>query len=326
MSHEFESGFVVHKPAWHGLATVLNSPPTAEEAIRYAGLDWEVSLEPVFTKGQFGAFQGVPDYFATVRSKDRKPLGIVGKRYEPVQNVQAFRFFDPFIESGEATYHTAGSLKEGKLIWVLAKLNQSAEVVPGDRMESYLLFSTSHDGSQCVGIQFTHVRVVCWNTLSMAQGKAEDGKEARLRVSHTKSVHSTLEQIQGVVNASKQIFEANLQTYMELAARDINQDDLRKYVRVVLRDINLEDEEKVKKETEEKVRGEDNIISLFRHSQANNIRGMRNSWWAAFNSITEYVDHERGKKQENRVYSSLIGAGSETKKRALETALTMSRS
>jgi phage/plasmid-like protein (TIGR03299 family) len=328
MSHHFDSGFVVAKPAWHGLATVLENPPDAQEAIRRAGLDWGVYLDPVFQRrsgtdstGTWENYQKVPDYFITVRTGDNKPLGIVGKRYTPVQNSQAFSFFDPFIQDGTATYHTAGSLKGGKLVWVLVKLRDEAEVAPGDPLHSYLLFSNSHDGSRCVDVQFTDVRVVCWNTLSAATYRAENGEEQRLRVPHTKSVHDTLEQIQGIVDARARTFEANLEQYRRLACTDIDIDDLRDYVRLVIRGAEIDDNKAV----EEKVRGEDQIVDLFQHSESNNLRAIHGSWWAALNSVTEYIDHHRGKDQGNRVHSALVGAGAETKRRALELATTLSR-
>lgn len=320
MSHHFESGFVVAKPAWHGLATVLSNPPNAQEAIKEAGLDWDVVLEPVYITDDVVRFEEVPDYFATVRTRDHKPLGVVGKRYTPVQNSQAFSFFDPFVQDGSAAYHTAGSLKGGKLVWVLVKLREEAEVAPGDKLESYLLFSNSHDGSRCVDVQFTDVRVVCWNTLSKATYRAEDGKEQRLRVPHTKSVHDTLEAIQGIVDARHRAFTASLDEYRRLACTDINRDDLERFVRLVIRDADPENAQAV----EEKVRGEDQIIDLFQHGPSNNLRAIRGSWWAALNSVTEYIDHRRGKDQGNRVHSALVGAGAETKRRALELASTLS--
>jgi phage/plasmid-like protein (TIGR03299 family) len=119
MSAEFESGMFVREPAWHRLGVVVDEAPNVEEAIKLAGLDWEVRKEPVHFKVEDEEVE-VPNRFAVVRSTDDKPLGIVSDRYEPLQNTEAFKFFNPFLEYCD--FNTAGSLREGKNVWILAKL------------------------------------------------------------------------------------------------------------------------------------------------------------------------------------------------------------
>jgi phage/plasmid-like protein (TIGR03299 family) len=126
MGHEIEiidgkaSFFAVGETPWHGLGTRLEAPPTTAEAIRLAGLDWEVLLKPLCV-AETG--QEVPAR-ATVRQSDGKILGVVGPEYQPLQNREAFGFFDPFVTAGEATLETAGSLREGKRVFVLARIRR----------------------------------------------------------------------------------------------------------------------------------------------------------------------------------------------------------
>ncbi len=178
MSHDFESGFFVVKPPWHGLGKVLDDPPeTAAEAIIAAGLNWEVSKQPleavVAVSGTYRSV-GVPDHYAMVRRKVENgitrldSLGVVGKTYHPLQNISAFDFFNRVVQSGLVAFDTAGSLRGGKIVWVLARLNGTMHITGDDCVTRFMLLSNSHDGSSPVNIQLTNVRVCCQNTLAMA--------------------------------------------------------------------------------------------------------------------------------------------------------------
>lgn len=145
MSHEFESGFFVRQPAWHRLGVLLTEAPHIEDATRLAGLDWHVHTAPLLTAS--GAV--VDSHRAVLRGSDGKILGVVGAAYRPLQNAQAFQFFEPFLESGLCELEAAGSLKEGKRVWVLARVKSAeAEVTSGDTVPGYFLLSNAHDGTQ----------------------------------------------------------------------------------------------------------------------------------------------------------------------------------
>ena len=122
MSHEFESGFFVSQPAWHGLGSVLNNPPSIASAIEEASLDWQVEEEPIFF-GQGEELKQIESHKSLIRSTDRKVLGVVSQSYQPLQNIDAFNFFDFLIHDNDVSLEAAGSLKEGKRVWVLAKVN-----------------------------------------------------------------------------------------------------------------------------------------------------------------------------------------------------------
>lgn len=166
MSANVESMFYVREKPWHGLGTMVMEAPNSKEAIKLAGLDWEVIPEPVMS------IRGtkIEGYVNNVRSSDKKTLGIVSDRYKVVQNSEAFAFTDSLI-GGDVRYETAGSLKGGKQIWLLAKM--PAAKVAGDEVEPYLCFSNTHDGTGAVKVCMTPIRVVCNNTLNLAMREAK---------------------------------------------------------------------------------------------------------------------------------------------------------
>ena len=175
------SMFYLSEVPWHGLGVKLDRPATAKEAIEAAQLDWPVIKLPLFAGSKHIV---VPDKFAVVRKtrnlvqKTDPVLGIVGKDYTPLQNCDAFRFFDPMVGQNAAIYHTAGALGQGERVWILAKLPGHIRVAKDDITEKYLLLSNSHDGKSSVQIKFTPVRVVCQNTLTIA---LNDGAAYRVK-------------------------------------------------------------------------------------------------------------------------------------------------
>lgn len=156
-----ESMFSVREKPWHGLGTIVKEAPDSREALRLAGLDWEVHQKPVYTESGI-----IPGYKANVRSTDQKVLGVVTDRYKVVQNTEAFAFTDALLGNG-VRYETTGSLQGGRKVWLLARLPREY-IISGERISPYLVFSNTHDGSGAVRVAVTPVRVVCNNTLNLA--------------------------------------------------------------------------------------------------------------------------------------------------------------
>lgn len=162
VSNESNGRFV----PWHGLGTPVAEAMTSEEALELGGLNWEVLTKPVFTETGLE----IPNYKANVRSSDNSVLGIVTDRYKVVQNKEAFAFTDALIEEGDVRYETAGSLRNGKTIWLLAKMPEKK--ILDDKFDPYICFTNSHDGTGAVKVCCTPIRVVCNNTLNMALSSA----------------------------------------------------------------------------------------------------------------------------------------------------------
>ena len=186
---------------WHGEGTKLDENPSISEAIVAAGLDWEVGTKSLFTA------EGTEvNAKATFRKTDNRVLGVVGPRYTPLQNQDAFDWFQPFLDAQECQLHTAGSLSEGEKVWVLAQLNRdNCEIVKGDEVSKFILLSNSHDGSTSIRVGYTPIRVVCVNTLAAAH----NSKDSQLiRIRHTRSSKTNLDNVRDIMDNIYAQFEA----------------------------------------------------------------------------------------------------------------------
>lgn len=191
---------------WHNLGIIVEDAPTSEDAIRLAGLDWKVEQKTIYLADG----TEVKGNYANVRDVDNKPLGIVGNKYKIVQNSEAFAFTDALLGEG-VKYETAGSLKDGKVIWLLARMPESFEIL-GDKVDPYLVFTNTHDGSGAVRVCATNVRVVCNNTLNMALNGAKRVWSAR----HTGSITNKFEDARETLQLADQYIKATQDTFEEL--------------------------------------------------------------------------------------------------------------
>jgi len=276
-------------------------------------MDWPVELEPLFLAGE----DKPVSHKAVVRQTDRAVLGVVGPAYKPLQNSEAFSWFDPFLASGEAQLHTAGSLRGGSRIWVLAKLNRDPIVLgKGEEIEKFLLLSHSHDGSLAVRIGFTPVRVVCANTLSMAH---RDEKSQLIRIKHSKSVLQNLDDVRATVNTINEAFEATAQQYRKLLHTGIQEKDVRAYVQVVM-GYGETPLDELSKRAQAQI---DTIVAHAFAGRGQAASAAEGTLWGAYNGVTEYLNHEAGRAQDTRLNSLWYGENARVSERALELALQM---
>lgn len=316
MAHEVETMFAVGSTPWHGLGTVVQQAPSIEEGLKLAGLDWQVDMVPLATPDG-----RIVTHRATVRSSDQRILGVVGPGYKVLQNAEAFEWARPLVDSGLVELHTAGSLREGERVWMLARIKgDPMEIVRGDLVERFILLSNGHDGKLACRVGFTPVRVVCANTLAMAHAK---GASKLIRVLHTDAIHKTLDELREIMNLAASEFEATAAQYRSLAQKSCNLDDLAKYVKQVFRKEKIEvvdasaltDE---KDTSSEQTLGK--ILPLFESGRGNDLAGVRGTWWAAYNAVTEYISHERGQTADSRVDFAWHGPGVALNRKALEVA------
>tara|TARA_Y100000296_G_scaffold51520_1_gene59056 strand:- start:2449 stop:3399 length:951 start_codon:yes stop_codon:yes gene_type:complete len=315
MAHEVEKMVFAGEVPWHGLGTQIDSETGFWEAFDNAGLNWEVDTKPLFT----GEGERV-SHRAAYRTSDGRILGIVGKRWTPLQNRDAFEIFEPLVDAGEMTIHTAGSLRNGERIWALCQLNQdNSEIVAGDEIAKFALLSNGHDGKLAVHFGFTPIRVVCANTESLARGS----KASKLiRVRHSRFVKQNVQQLRDVMNFANQEFEATAEQYRYLASKGINSDDLDKFIKIVMGlDGKLEDDIS----TRSKNIGIQ-ITQLFENGKGADIQGVSGTYWGAYNAITEYLNYSKGRTANNRMDSIWFGQNATMSQKALDTALEMSSS
>lgn len=316
MAHEIENMFSVKEVPWHNLGHVLPEAPTVKEGILAAGLNWEVGLKNLKTVDDIAV-----EHKATYRKDTNAILGIVGPSYEPLQNIDAFNFFNPFLSNKQATLETAGSLNEGKRVWVMAKLNREDSVIvpkSDDRVSKYIMLSNSHDGTMAIRVGFTPIRVVCANTLRMA---TESKASKLIRIRHTSGAKFALDEVAKIMDAVNANFEATAEQYRFLASKNVLTADLEKYVKIV---FSQGDKFQLQGEAEAKssrVLGK--IVPLFEKGLGNDLAGVKGTWWGAYNAVTEFLTHHQGKNAENRFSNTMFGGGQSDK--ALKVALDFAK-
>lgn len=245
---------------WHGLGKMLEDAPTSADAIVAAGLDWTVHQQEMYLEN--GTV--VPNAYANVRDKDGSVLGIVGSRYQIVQNVEAFDFTDELIGEG-CVYETAGSLRDGKQIWLLARLPEAIQIAGDDAMP-YLCFTNTHDGTGSIRVASVAIRVVCSNTLSAAMRSAKRTWTAR----HTGNLESKLSQATQTLQLANKYMAELKKGCEELALKNIDGDKLIKYINMLL------------PETDDMTKG-----------QIQNLKDVKNDIWIRYTYAPDLVDREQ---------------------------------
>ncbi len=327
MAHEIDSMFYTGEKPWHKLGKELGQVATAAEALKAAGLDWTVAKKPLFL------MDGTPvdDHFAIVREDRNAPLGVVGNVYEPLQNKDAFSFFDAVVGSKEAIYHTAGSLRDGQYVWILAKLPGTIRVVKDDLIEKYLLLTNAHNGMKAARMMFTPIRVVCMNTHNVAITLLEDemrkakaaGEEyvGNATMRHTTNLGVSVARVRqqlGIMSMQYQVYE---EAAKRLAMTQVTTAAWKKYLVNVGIQPAVEPEKGLSTTTKKII---EEVSAMFDKGRGNDLPGVKHTAWGAFNAVVEYVDYSRSsEKNDTRSKSVLFGSGANMKQKAWDAALSI---
>lgn len=185
MAHEVETMAYANQVPWHGLGARVDSDVSVEEMLEAAGLNWHMKKVPL-TLGWDGSDEtadwagvSVPNRYAHVRNTDGKIMAVASENWQPLQPADTLGFMRDYVAAGAATLETAGSLREGKVVWGLARLNHNFEVRPGDRVNGYVLITSPNTVGTAITVRTTTVRVVCANTMALAHAAGEDGLHYR---------------------------------------------------------------------------------------------------------------------------------------------------
>src|ERR1051326_6972195 len=305
------SFFYTGEPVWHKQGVHLESPATAAQAISAAQLDFRVALKPL--KAVINRkHRVVPNTFATVRTDTKEILGVVGSRYEPIQNKEAFGFFDALIGSDEAVYHTAGVLGKGERIWILAKLPSYIRIGKNDIVEKFLLLTNSHDGTSVVRAKLTPIRVVCSNTLSVAL----NGGEQEVGIRHTPNAAHKLAEAHKLLGLSNHLYIQLDSIFNKMALRKITDKQLKEYVQALI-PSNPDAKFQTRNENIREA-----ILEL--HEAGQGAELSRGSVWGAYNAATEFSDHvQHGRDTSKQLKSIWFGSGEKLKLRAFALAQQM---
>lgn len=332
MSHEIEIGadgkacaFFVKQPAWHGLGVILQNPPTSKEAIIAAGLNWEVEKRPLFwQKGAPPILTKVESRVGLVRNTDEAILAVVSDQYEPLQNVNAFEFFDPYITAGVASYEAAGSLRGGQRIWVLAKLNQqSFQIGPNDELKNHLLLTSGNDGKTGVIISNVQTRVVCANTLRAALGEG-----GYISFWHTAGVTKNLEKAKEQLGLVVGKLDEIKDLYQRMYARSMSVKEIIDFVNKLAeyevpqmpRENEHADGEKVDRANLNAKAMVDKILELLDTGFGHDMPGISGTLWGVYNAAIEFVDYYAGARSKDRGNYMLFGPGATLKEKIMVEA------
>jgi phage/plasmid-like protein (TIGR03299 family) len=270
----------------------------------------------------------VPGQRAVMRDDAGTILGTVGEDFRPLQNVDAFAWFAPLVDAGTLELETAGSLREGRRVWIMAKLAgvDPAAIVGSDVVEPYVLMAHGHDGSLALRLGFNAVRTVCANTLAAAL----DEGDGLLCIRHTSGMGDALDRAQRVIARQVEIFRDSADAWRHLAARTCDDAAFAAYALRVFAQVRGEGEDAAEVQPGAQVgrRLLEAVRPLFEGGAGNDVAGVRGTWWAAYNALTQWLTHARGSAQgserdraERRFDSLHLGAGRKLGVRALLLAL-----
>lgn len=291
----------------------VNSP--WDVVAKTAGLDWEVGLQPIYSN--LGA--PIPGFKAVTRSSDHRIFAVTKERYTPLQNMKAFEALNEVV-NGRMQFHTAGSLDGGRIIWALAKLAGQIRVIGQDVVDKFLLLTTSHDGTKATSMLLTPIRVVCQNTLRMAELNADYLISAKHTENAERKLKSAKDLFLDIERQEKKLEEQ----FKYLAVKTVSDEQVEAFLYDVLgyKNVGIDDIPTRTKNTAEKIK------ELYESGQGSELVGVRGSAWGAYNAVTEYVDHYATVRDEednafNRVQSMWYGRGNAVKNRAFNAALAL---
>jgi phage/plasmid-like protein (TIGR03299 family) len=302
---------------WHGLGTRVDDDLSVDEMLIAAGLDWTVRKVPTFyelEKEQMPWERAEPDVIYTgqsvlLRDTDDSLLTIVTDDWEPCQNHEAFEIFAEFVDRNELEMHTAGSLKDGQLVWALTKMKQEFVLFNDDVTEQYLLLVNPHQYGRAIHIRNTPIRVVCNNTLSMAMGRHSDMKASQTH--RTRFDPDAMKEAMGIATAQMENYAA---TARFLGSREFGDATVQDYFDRVFPSMST-------KKGKEHSRNAINAMNLLQSESQPGAEYGRYTWWQAFNTVTYMSDHVLGKHQDKRLHSAWFGANAVRKNNALELAV-----
>lgn len=317
------SFFSVKEKAWHGLGQIVQDYPTSREALEAAGLNYRVEKRKLFTYDNQNLFGNadtialnilVPNYYATIRTDNEAVLGVVGRDYEVVQNVDAFAFFDAIVGGDGIQYETAGALGRGERIFITAKLPGYIKVANDDLIEKFLFLTTSHDGFGSITAAFTPVRIVCNNTLNAALKNSSNA----IKIRHTVNAKERLEEahkVMGISNGLSQQMEA---IFNHWAKVQITDKEVRKLISLALTP-NKEVLQKVRAGKEDEVSSRcsnlcDAVYEYNLTSPTQQTETTKGTVFGAYNALTGYFQNVKAyKDDEAKLRSLLYGGTAQTK-------------
>lgn len=317
MAHMVETMAYAGETPWHGLGVAVSNDLTPQQMMQKAGLDWTVEKHDSFViiNDGFGGVKHVPTgQQALVRSSDKKVLTNVGEGWNPVQNEEAFNFFNEYVLAGDMEMHTAGSLKGGQMVWALAKVKESFDILGGDQVDSYLLFSNPHQYGKSIDVRFTPIRVVCNNTLSFSL----DQKVANsVKMNHRSEFNPEL--VKQQMGIAHEKFAQYREMAEFLATKRFSMDSLIQYYNEVFPRTYVGKKGNNVQKFEDLTSNAKKAYELLEVQPG--AKFGEGSWWQALNSVTYLTDHVMGRDVDTRLASAWYGVNQTRKIKAANKAV-----
>lgn len=317
--------------AWHGLGLEIEAGLSAADGFKAIGLGWDTMLLPVQAtipgeNDQPGTQVGDPDFFMHVRLDTKESLGVVGKDYKVISNQFHAEFADSLLGADAAiSLETAGSLRRGRRVFCSMKLPQTIEVVKDDVLDLYIIVSNAHDGSGGFNCYGSSIRPVCANTLGWSERELYRG----VSFAHKGDVAVKVEMARaalGIMVKQTEFFEAEVRS---LANARWTKGQIAGYFGAIYTrmygEIPAELEQKERERREEHKSKTLTGWHMLLEDKKQQIAGIENTAWAAYNAFSQWSDHERGRfgtvqESDARVHSNLFGASASDKRKAFTTA------
>lgn len=281
MAANVETMFYTREKPWHGLGTMVAEAPNSKDALRLAGLNWKVLQEPVYTENE----ELIQGYKANVRDTDRKVLGVVTDRYKVIQNEEAFAFTDTLLGEG-VRYETAGSLQEGRRVWMLARLPREF-IIGGEWISPYMVFSNTHDGSGAVKTALTPIRVVCNNTLNLALRTAKRSWS----MIHTGDISGKIEEAKNTLLLADEYMTALGQEFENLRKIKLSEKQVLDYIKILL--PMEENYSLLQKRGVEKLRAD----MKMRYFDAPDLKDVGNNGYRFVNAVSDFATHSTPRRK-----------------------------
>lgn len=313
MAHMVETMAYAGQLPWHGLGEKVPADLSPIQMMQKAGCDWQVNKIPTYAP--VGEEQIPTGASALIRSTDNRVLApMVGDDWNPVQNEEAFTFFNEYCAAGDMEMHTAGSLADGKIVWALAKVNESFDVLGDDRVDSYLLFSNPHQYGKSLNVRFTPIRVVCNNTLTLSLNM---GSKNEVKLNHRRAFDPNM--VKEQLGIAHEKFEMYKEVARFLSKKRVSQSDMIQYFNNVFPVSNAQKRE-VKDYADLSRTAKTAFDVVQTQPGANYAEG---SYWSVYNAVTYTTDHLLGRSADTRMQSAWFGVNQSKKVNALNLALEM---
>lgn len=316
---EKHSFFSVKEKAWHGLGTIIEDYPTSAEAIRYAGLDYTVEKRKLFTYGDDTTPEtedndivmewrvDVPNHYATVRTDTDEVLGVVGRDYHIVQNIDAFSFFDSIVGGKDGiSYETAGALGKGERIFITAKLPEYIKVGRNDLIEQFLFLTTSHDGFGSITASFTPIRICCQNTLNAALKNQTNA----IKIRHTASAHDRLKEAHKLLGITNLLAKEMEGIFNQWAKVKITDKQAKKLVQIAmapnketLQNLQIGKQDEFSSVFTNMV---DNVLEYTATSPTQQMETTKGTLFGAYNGVTGYFQNVKSYKDTETKFKSIM--------------------